>query len=100
MYIISYYAHLTILYTLHIHTTLCTILYRIGTTNCLATLAKVINDKYGIEEGMMTTVHSGKGCQNYFILYEYAYINDSVYLHTLRYAYNIYRCYTPTMHCI
>lgn len=38
------------------------ILYYIGTTNCLATLAKVINDKYGIEEGMMTTVHSGKGC--------------------------------------
>merc|ERR1711966_233446 len=28
------------------------------TTNCLAPLAKVINDTYGIEEGLMTTVHS------------------------------------------
>lgn len=28
------------------------------TTNCLAPLAKVINDKYGILEGLMTTVHS------------------------------------------
>lgn len=28
------------------------------TTNCLAPLAKVINDVYGIEEGLMTTVHS------------------------------------------
>ncbi|KAF4544466.1 Glyceraldehyde-3-phosphate dehydrogenase type I [Lasiodiplodia theobromae] len=28
------------------------------TTNCLAPLAKVINDKYGIVEGLMTTVHS------------------------------------------
>lgn len=28
------------------------------TTNCLAPLAKVINDKYGIESGLMTTVHS------------------------------------------
>jgi len=28
------------------------------TTNCLAPLAKVIHDKYGIEEGLMTTVHS------------------------------------------
>ncbi len=28
------------------------------TTNCLAPLAKVINDKYGIEEGLMTTIHS------------------------------------------
>ncbi|KAJ1447212.1 hypothetical protein M885DRAFT_543624 [Pelagophyceae sp. CCMP2097] len=28
------------------------------TTNCLAPLAKVINDAYGIEEGLMTTVHS------------------------------------------
>ncbi|KAG2736700.1 hypothetical protein G9P44_000790 [Scheffersomyces stipitis] len=28
------------------------------TTNCLATLAKVINDNFGIEEGLMTTVHS------------------------------------------
>lgn len=28
------------------------------TTNCLAPLAKVINDNYGIKEGLMTTVHS------------------------------------------
>jgi glyceraldehyde 3-phosphate dehydrogenase len=28
------------------------------TTNCLAPLAKVIHDGFGIEEGLMTTVHS------------------------------------------
>jgi len=28
------------------------------TTNCLAPLAKVLNDKFGIVEGLMTTVHS------------------------------------------
>lgn len=28
------------------------------TTNCLAPLAKVINDEFGIVEGLMTTVHS------------------------------------------
>lgn len=28
------------------------------TTNCLAPLAKVIHDTYGIEEGLMTTIHS------------------------------------------
>lgn len=28
------------------------------TTNCLAPLAKLLNDEYGIEEGLMTTVHS------------------------------------------
>ena len=28
------------------------------TTNCLAPLAKVINDKFGIKEGLMTTVHA------------------------------------------
>merc|ERR1711966_619115 len=28
------------------------------TTNCLAPLAKVIHDEFGIEEGLMTTVHS------------------------------------------
>ncbi|KAH6791005.1 glyceraldehyde-3-phosphate dehydrogenase C2 [Perilla frutescens var. frutescens] len=31
------------------------------TTNCLAPLAKVINDKFGIVEGLMTTVHSMTG---------------------------------------
>jgi glyceraldehyde 3-phosphate dehydrogenase len=28
------------------------------TTNCLAPLAKVINDRFGIEQGLMTTVHA------------------------------------------
>ena len=28
------------------------------TTNCLAPIAKVLNDKYGIADGLMTTVHS------------------------------------------
>lgn len=28
------------------------------TTNCLAPLAKLLSDEYGIEEGLMTTVHS------------------------------------------
>jgi len=28
------------------------------TTNCLAPLAKIINDKFGISEGLMTTVHA------------------------------------------
>jgi glyceraldehyde 3-phosphate dehydrogenase len=28
------------------------------TTNCLAPLAKVINDSFGLEEGLMTTVHA------------------------------------------
>jgi glyceraldehyde 3-phosphate dehydrogenase len=28
------------------------------TTNCLAPVAKVLNDKYGIAEGLMTTVHA------------------------------------------
>merc|ERR1719484_277357 len=28
------------------------------TTNCLAPLAKVIHDKYGILEGLMTTIHA------------------------------------------
>src|SRR6185436_12231669 len=28
------------------------------TTNCLAPLAKVINDNFGIERGLMTTIHS------------------------------------------
>jgi glyceraldehyde 3-phosphate dehydrogenase len=28
------------------------------TTNCLAPIAKVLNDKFGMLEGLMTTVHS------------------------------------------
>ena len=33
------------------------------TTNCLAPLAKVVNDVFGIEEGLMTTVHSTTATQ-------------------------------------
>ena len=33
------------------------------TTNCLAPLAKVIHDTFGIEEGLMTTVHSTTATQ-------------------------------------
>ena len=34
------------------------------TTNCLAPLAKVINDNFGIQEGLMTTVHAITNTQN------------------------------------
>jgi len=34
------------------------------TTNCLAPMAKVLNDKYGIVEGLMTTIHAYTGDQN------------------------------------
>lgn len=34
------------------------------TTNCLAPLAKVINDKFGIAEGLMTTVHAATATQS------------------------------------
>ena len=34
------------------------------TTNCLAPLAKVINDNFGIVEGLMTTVHATTSTQN------------------------------------
>ncbi|WP_311490876.1 type I glyceraldehyde-3-phosphate dehydrogenase [uncultured Alloprevotella sp.] len=33
------------------------------TTNCLAPIAKVLNDKFGIENGLMTTVHSATATQ-------------------------------------
>ena len=33
------------------------------TTNCLAPLAKVINEYFGIEEGLATTVHSTTNSQ-------------------------------------
>jgi len=33
------------------------------TTNCLAPLAKVVNDKFGIKDGLMTTVHSATNTQ-------------------------------------
>src|SRR3989338_6609804 len=34
------------------------------TTNCVATVAKIIQDAYGIEKGMVTTVHSYTSTQN------------------------------------
>jgi len=34
------------------------------TTNCLAPVAKVLHDKFGIESGLMTTVHSYTNDQN------------------------------------
>jgi len=34
------------------------------TTNCLAPLAKVLNDNFGIVEGLMTTVHATTATQN------------------------------------
>ncbi len=33
------------------------------TTNCLAPISKVLNDKWGIEEGLMTTVHAATATQ-------------------------------------
>ncbi|GBG62729.1 hypothetical protein CBR_g31746 [Chara braunii] len=33
------------------------------TTNCLAPIAKVLNDEFGIEEGLMTTVHAATATQ-------------------------------------
>lgn len=33
------------------------------TTNCLAPIAKVINDAFGLEEGLMTTVHAATATQ-------------------------------------
>lgn len=34
------------------------------TTNCLAPVAKILNDKFGIEKGLMTTIHAYTGDQN------------------------------------
>jgi glyceraldehyde 3-phosphate dehydrogenase len=34
------------------------------TTNCLAPMAKVLNDKYGIQAGLMTTIHAYTNDQN------------------------------------
>ena len=34
------------------------------TTNCLAPLAKVLNDSFGIKRGLMTTVHAATASQN------------------------------------
>lgn len=33
------------------------------TTNCLAPIAKVLNDEFGIEEGLMTTIHASTASQ-------------------------------------
>ena len=40
------------------------------TTNCLAPLAKVLNDKFGIVEGLMTTVHAATATQ--FVVDDYS----------------------------
>lgn len=34
------------------------------TTNCLAPMAKVLNDEYGVHQGLMTTIHAYTGDQN------------------------------------
>lgn len=34
------------------------------TTNCLAPVAKVLNDKWGIKRGLMTTIHAATATQN------------------------------------
>ena len=34
------------------------------TTNCLAPMAKALNDKFGIEKGLMTTIHAYTNDQN------------------------------------
>ncbi len=34
------------------------------TTNCLAPIAKVVNDNWGLEEGLMTTIHAGTATQH------------------------------------
>jgi len=34
------------------------------TTNCLAPMAKVINDRFGIVEGLMTTIHAATASEN------------------------------------
>ena len=34
------------------------------TTNCLAPLAKVLHDNFGIKDGLMTTVHAMTATQN------------------------------------
>ncbi|MBA5770750.1 type I glyceraldehyde-3-phosphate dehydrogenase, partial [Escherichia coli] len=34
------------------------------TTNCLAPMAKVLEDKFGVVEGLMTTIHAYTGDQN------------------------------------
>ena len=34
------------------------------TTNCIATMTKVLNDNFGVEHGLMTTIHSYTGDQN------------------------------------
>lgn len=39
------------------------------TTNCLAPLAKVINDKFGLLEGLMTTCHATTATQSESIFF-------------------------------
>jgi glyceraldehyde 3-phosphate dehydrogenase len=39
------------------------------TTNCLAPLAKIVLDNFGIEEGLMTTIHSTTGFLFIFFIF-------------------------------
>lgn len=44
------------------------------TTNCLAPVAKVLNDTFGIENGLMTTVHSYTNDQKILIIHIKTYV--------------------------
>jgi hypothetical protein len=52
------------------------------TTNCLAPLAKIINDSFGLKEGLMTTVHAltvsqppvGRGAYHVLTIVHYSLI--------------------------
>ncbi len=44
------------------------------TTNCLAPLAKVIHDTFGISHGLMTTVHAATATQPTVYIYIYMYL--------------------------
>ena len=47
------------------------------TTNCLAPLAKVIHDNFGIVEGLMTTVHATTASEYYNKLYLISTLSDA-----------------------
>ena len=47
------------------------------TTNCLAPIAKVLNDKWGITDGLMTTVSSTRSVRN-----ELSTFNISLFVYT------------------
>lgn len=54
------------------------------TTNCLAPVAKVLNDKFGIESGLMTTVHAYTNDQKILIIHIKIY---AVHAHVLNQLY-------------